>query len=132
RGVRSWLAGPRGRSAGGDRRVGPGLALREGEVVLTGEADPPGDRSLIVRAAAAAALAGAPISVGALDALAASAAPTGDPWADEARHALVGLLGSGPALVPVIEALDQRGLLARVLPEWNAVRSRPQRNAYHR
>src|SRR5437763_997907 len=27
--VRSWLAGPRGRAAGRDRHLGPGLALRE-------------------------------------------------------------------------------------------------------
>jgi [protein-PII] uridylyltransferase len=106
--------------------------LREGEVVLTAAADPAGDRSLILRAAAAAAGTGAPLSWTALDQLAASAAPPGDPWPDDARHALVSLLGFGPALVPVVEALDQRGLLARVLPEWTAVRSRPQRNAYHR
>ena len=34
--------------------------------------------------------------------------------------------------MPVLEALDQRGLLTRLLPEWEPVRSRPQRNAYHR
>jgi [protein-PII] uridylyltransferase len=130
--VRSWLAGPRGRRAGGDRPLGPGLALRDGDVVLTADANPAGDRSLILRAAAAAAIAGAPLGTAAVDTLAASAAPPGDPWPDEARHALVALLGSGPALVPVVEMLDQRGLLVRVLPEWTAVRSRPQRNAYHR
>jgi len=130
--VRSWLAGPRGHRAGGDQAVGPGLAVREGEVVLTADADPADDRSLILRAAAAAASVEAPMSWTALERLATTAAPPGDPWPDEARHALVALLGSGPALVPVVEALDQRGLVARVLPEWTAVRSRPQRNAYHR
>ncbi len=33
---------------------------------------------------------------------------------------------------PALEALDQRRLLVRYLPEWRAVRNRPQRNAYHR
>jgi [protein-PII] uridylyltransferase len=130
--VRSWLAGPKGRAAGGDRPLGAGLVLREGEVVLAADANPGGDRSLILRAAAAAASADAPLSADALGRLASSAAPPGDPWSDEARHALVALLGSGPALLPVLESLDQRGLLSRVLPEWTAVRSRPQRNAYHR
>src|SRR5207302_7666192 len=48
------------------------------------------------------------------------------------RGALVALLAAGRAAIPVLEALDQRGLLVRVLPEWASVRSRPQRNAYHR
>ena len=32
----------------------------------------------------------------------------------------------------MFEALDQGGILVRLLPEWAPVRSRPQRNAYHR
>jgi [protein-PII] uridylyltransferase len=34
--------------------------------------------------------------------------------------------------VSVFEALDHEGVLVRILPEWEHVRSRPQRNAYHR
>ena len=34
--------------------------------------------------------------------------------------------------MPVLEALDQRELFGRLLPEWEPVRSKPQRNAYHR
>ena len=49
--VRSWLVGPRGRRAGGDRPLGPGLALRDGDVVLTAAADPAGDRALVLRLA---------------------------------------------------------------------------------
>ncbi len=37
-----------------------------------------------------------------------------------------------PAAIPALEALDQRGLFVRLVPEWAAVRNRPQRNAYHR
>jgi [protein-PII] uridylyltransferase len=129
--IASSLRGPSGRSVSADRRAGPGLVLRDGLVELTPEADP-ADGSLVLRAGAAAATAGTRLSRAALDRLAAEAAPPGDPWPEEARLALVRLLGAGPPAVAVLEALDQRGLLVRVLPEWEPVRSRPQRNAYHR
>jgi [protein-PII] uridylyltransferase len=47
-------------------------------------------------------------------------------------HAFLRLLGAGPSAIPAIEALDQMGLWVRFLPEWEPVRNRPQRNAYHR
>ena len=130
--VRSWLAGPKGRSAGGDRLLARGVVLRDGEVVLAADVSPDTDRAVILRVAAAAAGADAPIAGSTLARLSAAAPPPGDPWPIEARQALVALLGAGSAFVPVVEALDQRGLLVRVLPEWAPVRSRPQRNAYHR
>jgi [protein-PII] uridylyltransferase len=55
-----------------------------------------------------------------------------DPWTDETREAFVALLGGGDAAVPQVELLDQHGLLVRFLPEWDTVRFRPQRNAFHR
>jgi [protein-PII] uridylyltransferase len=64
--------------------------------------------------------------------MAEQALPMPSPWPDEARYLLAALLGAGRPAVPVIEALDQRGLWVKVLPEWEPVRSRPQRNAYHR
>ena len=48
------------------------------------------------------------------------------------RGALVRVLATGAPAIAALEALDQRGLLVRLLPEWAAVRNRPQRNAYHR
>jgi len=129
--VASARAGPKGRTTGRDRPLGPGLALRDGEVVLAADADP-GDPSLVLRAASAAAEVGTVLSRATLDRLAAETAPLPDPWPASARTALVTLLGAGGPAIPVLEALDQRGLLVRVLPEWEAVRSKPQRNAYHR
>ncbi len=130
--ILSSVKGPRGRSAPVDRHVGPGLVIRDGVVELTADADPLTDPTLALRAGAAAADAGLRISRAAVDRLAVEAAPLGDPWPEEARLAFVRLLGAGAAAIPVIETLDQRGLMTRTIPEWEAVRNRPQRNAYHR
>ncbi len=129
--IRSSLQGPMGRMAARDRSAGPGLILREGRIELGPDADPAHDPGLVLRAAAAAATAGTHLSRSALDLLAAEAVGPGDPWTDEARRSLVTLLGAGRAAILVLEALDQKGLLVRLLPEWSAVSSRPQRNAYH-
>ncbi|HEX6476532.1 MAG TPA: [protein-PII] uridylyltransferase, partial [Acidimicrobiales bacterium] len=130
--VESWLRGPKGRGAGGDRPIGEGLALRDGEVALTSDADPAGDPSLVLRAAEASARLGVPMTRAALDRLTREAAPPGDPWPEGARQAFVAVLGCGQAAIPAIETLDQHGILVRYLPEWKAVRNKPQRNAYHR
>jgi [protein-PII] uridylyltransferase len=53
-------------------------------------------------------------------------------WPEGAQQALVTLFGAGRAAIDVIEALDRYRLFERVLPEWGAVRCKPQRNAYHR
>jgi [protein-PII] uridylyltransferase len=109
-----------------------GGASRGGEVVLDPSADPAGDPGLALRVAAVAAEHALPISRSALDAMAASAPPPPDPWPAGMRTALVRTLATGAPAIAALEALDQRGLLVRLLPEWAAVRNRPQRNAYHR
>ncbi len=53
-------------------------------------------------------------------------------WPAVTLDAFVSLLGWGKSAVPVLEVLDQAGLLSAGLPEWRRVRNRPQRNAYHR
>ena len=131
--IGSSLRGPRGRVSAADRQVGPGLVLREGLVELAGGADPGGDPGLVLRAAAAAAGANTSLGRRSLDRLATEAPDElAKGWDAAARADLVALLGAGPAAIPVLEALDQKGLLVRLLPEWAAVRCRPQRNAYHR
>ena len=130
--ITSSLRGPHGRVARADRPLGQGLVLREGMVELAPGADPAADPGIVLRAGAAAASSGVRIARSALDRLAAEAGTLGDPWPDEARDALVGVLGSGRPAIAVLEALDQKGLLVRAVPEWAAVRHRPQRNAYHR
>jgi [protein-PII] uridylyltransferase len=130
--VASWLAGPGGRLLRRDRPLAPGVLLREGEVRLETDADVGSDPALLLRAGAAAAETGARLHRGSLDRLAAEAPVLEGPWPAGAREALVGLLGAGRRGIPVLEALDQRRLLERVLPEWSVVRGRPQRNALHR
>jgi [protein-PII] uridylyltransferase len=53
------------------------------------------------------------------------------PWPAAARDALVALLGAGPAAIGVWEALDQEELITALLPDWERVRNRPQRNPLH-
>ncbi|KOG87181.1 protein-PII uridylyltransferase, partial [Streptomyces varsoviensis] len=54
------------------------------------------------------------------------------PWPAEAREALVTLLGAGEPTVSVWEALEAGGVVSRLLPDWERVRCRPQRNPVHR
>jgi [protein-PII] uridylyltransferase len=112
--------------------LGPGLAEHDGEAVLTAQADPRSDPMLALRLAARAARAGLPLSASSVDRLAADSPPLTEPWPENARQLFIDLLGAGPPLVAVWEALDQAGLVARWLPEWDRVRHRPQRNAVHR
>ncbi|GAA3115430.1 [protein-PII] uridylyltransferase [Planomonospora alba] len=123
------LSGPAPR---GRRPLADGVVEHGGEVVLARGADPREDPVLVLRAAAAAAEAGLPFAPATVAALAARSQPLPVPWPDEARDALVALLGAGRAAVPVWEELDQAGVLVRLIPDWERVRHRPQRNPVHR
>jgi [protein-PII] uridylyltransferase len=108
-----------------------GVVEQDGEVVLARAARPERDPVLPLRAAAAAAQAGLPLSLHAVRRMAATARPMPTPWPAEAREQLVTLLGSGRPTVEVWEALEAEGLISRMLPDWERVRCRPQRNAVH-
>ncbi|MBW3615562.1 MAG: [protein-PII] uridylyltransferase, partial [Actinobacteria bacterium] len=123
--VQAWLAGPAGRRRSADRPVAPGAQLRDGEIVVTNPAG-------WLPAAVAAAQMGVPLDRTSLAAVAAEAPAPPEPWTPAWRQNLVALVGAGPPALAVLEALDQHDLLVRLLPEWQAVRHRPQRNAYHR
>jgi [protein-PII] uridylyltransferase len=106
--------------------------LRDGEVHVEADHDVRRDGSLVLRAAAAAARAGTRIDRQSLDRLAAEAPRLDGPWPPGARQALVELLATGHAAIPVLETIDQRRLVERVLPEWSHTRLEAQRNAIHR
>ncbi|MFI2208190.1 [protein-PII] uridylyltransferase [Streptomyces sp. NPDC020141] len=108
-----------------------GVVEHDGEAVLARTARPERDPVLPLRAAAAAARAGLPLSPHAARRLAETAAPLPVPWPAEAREEFVILLGAGESAVPVWEALEAEGLITRLLPDWERVRCRPQRNAVH-
>ena len=112
--------------------AGPGLLVVGDEVVLAEDADERGDPSLPWRAAAVAVEHGLSLSRSLLERLGSSSPAAPTPWPESMRSALLTVLGAGPPAVSMFEALDQSGLVHRSLPEWEAVRSRPQRNAYHR
>jgi [protein-PII] uridylyltransferase len=130
--IEASLKGPRGRVATRDHPLGRGLVLREGLVEMGPDADSGRDAALALRAAALAASRETRIGRATLSRLAAEAVPPPEPWPEDARRELLRLLGAGRAAIPVVEALDQAGILVRLIPEWEPVRSLPQRNAYHR
>ena len=111
--------------------VGPDMIEVDGEVALSPTAAVSEDASLALRLAATAAERDRPIAKGSLHRLADRMPPPGDPWPHDVRAALLRLLGAGRPAVDKTESLDQHGLLVRILPEWAAVRNKPQRNAYH-
>jgi [protein-PII] uridylyltransferase len=113
------------------RPLADGVVEQEGEVVLARAAVPASDPVLVLRAAAAAAQNGLPLAPRALARLA-ECPPLPVPWPPEARNELVSLLGAGADAIPVWEALDQEGLLTVLIPDWERVRNRPQRNPLHR
>ncbi|MET8100632.1 [protein-PII] uridylyltransferase [Streptomyces sp. NPDC005236] len=108
-----------------------GVVEQDGEVGLARAARPERDPVLPLRAAAAAAQADLPLSLHAVRRMAAAVRPLPTPWPAEAREQLVTLLGSGRPTIEVWEALEAEGLITRLLPDWERVRCRPQRNAVH-
>jgi [protein-PII] uridylyltransferase len=126
-GVRDTLE--RSSAAQPDHAVASGVWIRGGRVHI--DADPDGSMPALrtIEAACAAADQALPFDRASLAGLRHTREPTWDVWE---RAGFVRLLRTGERAVPVFEALDHEGVLALLLPEWEHVRSRPQRNAYHR
>jgi [protein-PII] uridylyltransferase len=142
----AWALGSTMRRAGQSQRartlrVGPrrpemsplghGLFAHDGEAVLGSTRLVASDPTLPLRAAVVAARNRLPLAPQTLANLA-TCPDLPSPWDRQARDLLTDLLAAGPGLETVWEGLDQAGVVERWLPEWTAVRSRPQRNPVHR
>ena len=130
--ARRGRVAPWGRSRRPQRTpLAEGVVLQDGEAMLARTADPAADPVLVLRAAAAAAQAGAVLHPATAAALVATPTTMPVPWPEAAREALVTLLGAGEAAIPVWEALDQGDVWSQLIPEWDQVRSAPQHNPVH-
>ncbi|MBN9619459.1 MAG: [protein-PII] uridylyltransferase, partial [Actinobacteria bacterium] len=130
---------PRRRLFGGGRpavaeRIGLArdVVAQDGEVVLARDADPWADPGLVLRVARAAAAHDLPVAPFTLERLASESSSLPTPWPRSALDDFLALLGAGRPAIPVLESLDQAGLLVRLIPEWDAVRCRAQHNPVHR
>ncbi|MFM7224853.1 MAG: HD domain-containing protein, partial [Actinomycetota bacterium] len=109
--------------------VAPGITVSGGRVLIKDPGDGSIPAAVFLEAAATAAERRCSFDRDSLGRLGAAELPAWDVWQ---RAAFLRLLRSGAGAVDVFEALDHVGALGRVLPEWDHVRSLPQRNAYHR
>lgn len=112
--------------------LAPGIQLIDGEIHLDQTVDVSLDPTLLLRVGTAAARLGVRINRSTLDRLGNLSPVWPDPWPAGASEDLVALLLEGEKAIPVLESFDQRNLIVRVLPEWAPVRSKPQRNAFHK
>ena len=107
-----------------------GVTVVDDEAQITQDADVD-EQSFVFRMAAAAAHAGIPIGARSLRMMASRGPNPGEDWTERTRRAFLSLLGAGTPMVHAVEALERYDLFSRYLPEWRAVRSLPQRNAFH-
>ncbi|CAN2208019.1 GlnD UTP,GlnB (protein PII) uridylyltransferase [Candidatus Nanopelagicaceae bacterium] len=116
--------------------IAPGISVSNKEIVIDSTFDIDSDPVVGLRAAATAAQLGLRLAFDPLriyaDALDAGRGALPTPWPREAREYLIALIGAGPAMVEIFEALDQEEILFHWIPEWRGVRSLPQRNVLHR
>lgn len=110
----------------------PGLYAHDGELVLgpVRGGGPHNQRLVPFRAGAIASASDLPLSPVTARRLSEMPVPP-TPWPDVARQDFVSLL-RGPGMLHTWNSLDLAGVIDVWLPEWAAIRDRPQRNPLHR
>ena len=115
-----------------NQKIDQGLVILNSEVTIEDGYDIANDSAVGLRAAAAAAQRGLPLSIDACVLLSEKFSALPNPWPKSVLNDLVSLIGAGSSMIRVFEALDQDGLIEKWIPEWSHVRFLPQRNVLHR
>ena len=115
-----------------NQKIDQGLVILNSEVTIEDGYDIANDSAIGLRAAAAAAQRGLPLSIDACVLLSEKFSALPNPWPKSVLNDLVSLIGAGSSMIRVFEALDQDGLIEKWIPEWSHVRFLPQRNVLHR
>jgi [protein-PII] uridylyltransferase len=126
KGGQSWLRRRK------DQKIDQGLVILNSEVTIEDGYDISNDSAIGLRAAAAAAQRGLPLSIDACVLFSEKFSTLPNPWPKSVLNDLVSLIGAGSPMIRVFEALDQDGLIEKWIPEWSHVRFLPQRNVLHR
>ena len=125
-GGQSWLRRRK------NQKIDQGLIILNSEVTIEDGYDIANDSAIGLRAAAAAAQRGLPLSIDACVLLSGKFSALPNPWPKSVLNDLISLIGAGSSMIRVFEALDQDGLIEKWIPEWSHVRFLPQRNVLHR
>ena len=115
-----------------NQKIDQGLVIQNSEVTIEDGYDISTDSAIGLRAAAAAAQRGLPLSIDACVLLSEKFKSLSNPWPKPVLNDLISLIGAGRSMIRVFEALDQDGLIEKWIPEWSHVRFLPQRNVLHR
>ena len=115
-----------------NQKIDQGLVIQNSEVTIEDGYDISTDSAIGLRAAAAAAQRGLPLSIDACVLLSEKFKSLPNPWPKPVLNDLISLIGAGRSMIRVFEALDQDGLIEKWIPEWSHVRFLPQRNVLHR
>lgn len=116
-------------------QLGFGVAVSDDALVFT-DAALARDPSAVLELAGTSARTGLPPSSATLDDIAsgvrAGALSGTGAWSSHRAHLFLDFLGAGKGVIPTWFALDRAGVPAAWIPEWEALRSRPQRAEFHR